>query len=161
MKPTHIILSGNDLYAIVAPELVNPDAPDNYKEALEQAIKDGVKFKDADLVKFLPIQQLKPYPIPDGYEVKVVNDDRVNPEWYQPYAILVPKEKSNFFKGGVTEMTPEAMIHYPPKQQSIEEAAEAYKKLKLPDDHYDAFIAGAKSQAAKEYWYEQFKQEKI
>lgn len=51
-----------------------------------------------------------------------------------------------------------------PKQQSIEESADDYAKQeywlgRLTSHHYckKDFIAGAKSQAAKEYWYEQFK----
>jgi hypothetical protein len=38
-----------------------------------------------------------------------------------------------------------------PKQETLEEAAERYKSLKLPDDLYDGFIEGAKWQAARMY----------
>lgn len=37
------------------------------------------------------------------------------------------------------------------KQETLEQAAKRYKDLWLPDDHYDAFIAGAKWQAEKMY----------
>jgi hypothetical protein len=37
------------------------------------------------------------------------------------------------------------------KQETLEEAAKKYKDLKLPDDLYDAFIAGAKWQAERMY----------
>jgi len=54
----------------------------------------------------------------------------------------------------------------PPKQPtSIEEAAEAYAISKDSSGvwvglYRGAFIEAAKSRAAKDYWYEQFKQEK-
>jgi len=38
-----------------------------------------------------------------------------------------------------------------PKQETLEQAAKQYKDLKLPDDLYDAFIAGAKWQAERMY----------
>jgi len=37
------------------------------------------------------------------------------------------------------------------KQETIEEAAVKYRDLKLPDDLYDGFIAGAKEQAKRMY----------
>jgi len=47
---------------------------------------------------------------------------------------------------------------------SIEEAADAYMDSKYPKtyhrgDEWKGFIAGAKSDAAKEYWYQQFKEQ--
>jgi hypothetical protein len=38
-----------------------------------------------------------------------------------------------------------------PKQETLEEAAERYKSLKLPDDLYDGFIEGAKWQQERMY----------
>jgi len=37
------------------------------------------------------------------------------------------------------------------KQETLEEAAKKYKDLKLPDDLFDGFIAGAKWQAERMY----------
>jgi hypothetical protein len=37
------------------------------------------------------------------------------------------------------------------KQETLEEAAVKYRDLKLPDDLYDGFIAGAKWQAERRY----------
>lgn len=41
------------------------------------------------------------------------------------------------------------------EQQTLEQAAKQYKDLHLPDDHYDAFIAGATWQAKRMYTVEQ------
>jgi hypothetical protein len=51
--------------------------------------------------------------------------------------------------------------HKVPKQQSIEEAAEkscSYDWKITREAYEEGFVIGAKSEAAKEYWYEQFKQ---
>jgi hypothetical protein len=40
----------------------------------------------------------------------------------------------------------------------LKEAAKKYKDLWLPDDHYDAFIAGAKWQAERMYTEEQVRE---
>ena len=56
---------------------------------------------------------------------------------YFEYKIIIPKEK--------------------PKQETLEEAAKKYKDLRLPDDLYDAFIAGAKWQAERMYSEEEVK----
>lgn len=37
------------------------------------------------------------------------------------------------------------------EKETLEEAAERYKSLKLPDDLYDGFIEGAKYQAERMY----------
>lgn len=58
-------------------------------------------------------------------------------------------------------------IDYNKKQQSIEEAADQYCDTKYQryrngvkwEAAKEGYIAGAKSQAAKEYWYEIFKTE--
>ena len=42
--------------------------------------------------------------------------------------------------------------------QELREAAKKYKDLWLPDDHYDAFIAGATWQAKRMYTEEQVKE---
>jgi len=44
------------------------------------------------------------------------------------------------------------------EQQALKEAAKQYKDLHLPDDHYDAFIAGAKWQAERMYTEEQVRE---
>jgi hypothetical protein len=46
-------------------------------------------------------------------------------------------------------------------KETLEEAAKKYKDLKLPDDLYDGFIAGAKSDAARDYWFKTFKEQFI
>jgi hypothetical protein len=52
----------------------------------------------------------------------------------------------------------ESIFSGKPKQETLEEAAKKYKDLKLPDDLYDGFIAGAKSDAARDYWFKIFKE---
>lgn len=160
-----------------------------HNENLEAVKRDRVYFKPehkeevwkvmyrAGLFKNLTIseQQGKAYPIPDGYEVKIGKDncgcnlpDATNDMCKYPeclYAILVPKDN--------TEKLVDAIVLHG-KQQSIEEGAKIYIGVK-PDltideeeryylsgvKEYDAFIAGAKSDAAKKYWYEQFKQQNL
>jgi hypothetical protein len=47
------------------------------------------------------------------------------------------------------------------KQETLEEAAKIHLNSgKIPND-YQSFIEGAKSDAAKEYWFEKFQQEQI
>jgi hypothetical protein len=47
------------------------------------------------------------------------------------------------------------------KQETLEEAAERYidSHYMLDSNSYNGFIEGAKSDAAKEYWFEKFQQE--
>jgi hypothetical protein len=47
------------------------------------------------------------------------------------------------------------------EQQTLKEAAKKYKDLRLPDDHYDAFIAGATWQAKKTLYTEEQVKEAI
>ena len=48
--------------------------------------------------------------------------------------------------------------------KTIEQAAQEYKnswdKFERTDESYYAFIEGARSNAAKEYWYKQFEKQK-
>ena len=41
-------------------------------------------------------------------------------------------------------MVPKEYFDFIPGRETLEEAAQRYKSLKLPDDLYDGFIAGAK-----------------
>lgn len=91
------------------------DGIDKEKKALESARREAVYFKP-DETKPVPFMQVgKPYPVPDGYEVKVgheiksiLKEDQWNPiseknyndginsksaRLFNKYAILVPKGK--------------------------------------------------------------------
>ena len=135
------------------------------------------------------LEQGKLYPVPDGYEIKIKKDyieleeyailvpkqeskckeycncareaikSGANRDWVdgiQDNCPLKPKQEPvNAFE----------YIEFMKKQYkqptSIEEAAENYAEgLSLKSNVVADFIAGAKSDAAKEYWFEIFKQEK-
>jgi len=126
----------------------------------------------------------KSYPIPEGYEVqKECTNVPCDGKHCNLVAILVPKEKLD---DRLKRYSTKDLIK--PKQQPIEEAVKqkslaiqqmAADKLNAGQKPYIAsqlyveymntiingfekeLIAGAKSQAAKEYWYEQFKKEKL
>jgi hypothetical protein len=132
---THLWLDDKGLKAVKKPFHIFSDSPNEetskmYQQALQQALDEGVYFKDNDhnvvavmeytieaaMVKF------KPYPVPDGYEVRVEEDVR-HPLYGSElpeceYAILVPKEK-----GLPSWVTDDSGPEKESKQQSIEEAA--------------------------------------
>jgi len=177
------------------------DAIIQYNKAIESAKSDAVYFKPHQEVSFLAaglnhwqMEEGKPYPVPDGYKIKI--EKGISQETFETvgYAILVPKEK------GISDeqVKQEAELSGVLIQQSIEEAAIDYCSQKYSNNGSgidwangkEGFIAGAKSQAAKERevilkfaewlqdkgvcfhgnplqgqspkdWYKQFKQEKL
>ena len=99
----------------------------------QDLIKDGVQAIDdeflewfvnnpsCDKVEVIPLRKSSGY-----------YDEKDNWHWdFLAYKIIIPKEE--------------------PKQETLEEAARNYRDLKLPDDLYDAFIAGAKWQQERSY----------
>ena len=148
-----------------------------YNEKLEAAMKQVVLFKDQLEISWtlgIPMEKGKLYPVPDGYEIKIKNgepcvdlDCHVPQDHIHQYAILVPKQVE-YMEAPAEPIVAAIMLERKLKQPtSIDEAAETYaaKETQYSSMHYEhscfkrGFIAGAKSDAAKEYWYQQFKQE--
>ncbi len=159
----------------------------NYHDALEAAKKQKVKFKNFKVIKNLHVNTIivvdgyemaiekgKLYPVPDGYEIKIEQPckDGCESSSYcldtcakSGYAVLVPKQEPVV----IVDSPDRTNLIINPVQQpaSIEEAAGKYANEKWSYDiklaeHSTSikdFIAGAKSDAAKEYWFEKFKKE--
>lgn len=76
------------------------------------------------------------------------------------YKIIIPRTTEQIinedYAGGL-EMG-QIIPKEEPKQETLEEAARNYKDLKLPDDLYDGFIAGAKWQQKRMYSQEDLKE---
>jgi hypothetical protein len=88
-------------------------------------IKDGVQPIDDEFLNWFVDN-----PSCEGVEVADLWKDG-NPSTHFSYQIIIPHEE--------------------PKQETLEEAADKYRDLKLPDDLYDGFIAGAKYQSERMY----------
>lgn len=179
MKPNTIELDSKGIFCYEAPAknllyASSMTMPESYNGALEQAKRDRVYFNSVMQPKHYITNILfgrswdemetgKQYPVPDGFEVKIENDEDY---FWKRYAILVPKEKCNGNCGmnycdenGCMERKRVLVEPYElPKQQSIEEAAtdswnnhgRLIPEASRSSDYMHGFIAGAKSQSAKE-----------
>jgi hypothetical protein len=130
------------------------------------------------------IEQGKHYPVPEEYEVKIEKKyvDLGSRERLMEYTVLVPKQEKGYPE---IDLKPENLTpnlrdsmdqlcgiptQISKQPTSIEEAAEKlFPFIDNPDmertnRHIKTqrinWIAGVKSQEAKEYWFEKFKQEK-
>ena len=99
----------------------------------QDLIKDGVQVIDDEFLEWFvknpTCEEIEVIPLrkSSGYY-----DEKEIWHWdFLAYKIIIPKEE--------------------PKQETLEEAARNYRDLKLPDDLYDAFIAGAKWQQERSY----------
>jgi hypothetical protein len=122
------------------------------KEWNEERIIDGKDIGDYSYKIIIPQKEPKKYPIggyaPGYYSCKCVTckQEFMGDKYAQqcePCAIEMIESN-----GGVNN---EGYAIEEPKQQTLGKAAKQYKDLKLPDDLYDGFIAGAKWQAERMY----------
>jgi len=196
MKPNAIVLTDQGIGCIEAPEkpessyihttsslYINTqwyketggykDPMTWYNEKLELAMKNVVLFKDKQLTfdmlskqKCFPYEERKLYPIPDGYEIKIVNTGTSFKKAMEGYAILVPKQEPcngtcgmNYCdENGCVERKRELVDNPVIQSTSIEEAAKKYADdydgMQWEKDRVEiAFIKGTK------WMQEQFKQE--
>ena len=113
----------------------------------EELIVDGVQAIDDEFLEWFVKN-----PTCEGVEYNK-NYNRGNGKDY--YKIIIPKEHKLIHQqiidavGGEDRFRKICKIEL--KQDSLEEAAERYKNLKLPDDLYDGFIAGYKLRQERSY----------
>jgi hypothetical protein len=157
------------------------DLWDEYNKKLEAAKRDAVCFNlDSEIVIrnihengiYLYTKTGKPYPVPDGYEVKIIED--MQSEYGGDYiAILVPKQESMNKIGYEREATESdkpkekdnsvntSRLMSFLKQQSIEEAAtKFYKNLLAYSDNLDLDKACPLTHKGVIHFMTQFKQQK-
>lgn len=171
MKPNKIILTPEGIKAIEAPHYRYPTHDNDwsneeakqyqeYKQALDKAIKEGVLFKHTETTAMAmgihdgEFEQGKLYDIPEHYSIKIENN----------YAYLIPKQEHGAGNMSIQLLERNSLERRLKEQPtSIEEAAEYYYlTLSRPLANEKglvetAFVSGATSEAAKEYWYQQFK----
>lgn len=123
----------------------------------QDLIADGVQAIDDEFLEWfvknpscenIEIEKWTDYKLENGKEIP-----------FFKYKIIIPQEESSSEYATNSKLMTEfgksiqlfidlekKLLKEEPKQQTLEQAAKQYKDLKLPDDLYDAFIAGAKWQ---------------
>jgi hypothetical protein len=117
-------------------------------------IKDGVQSIDDEFLEWFvknPNCEMVEVFKERHHGVEFIDD---YPKGFFDYQIIIPQEESKQFSldEDVYENTGMIIPKLPKQEQeTLEEAAVKYRDLKLPDDLYDGFIAGAKYQSKRMY----------
>ena len=149
-------------------------------------IKDGVQAIDDEFLEwFVKNPSCEKVEIGEGvrYEDEWIDNEdggEIFQHQYCSYKIIIPKEEPKFVTVNVESATGEDLgkvsyiplpnVDYIPKQETLEEAAEirfgtdmdsirGSKVYDLNTDLKRGFIEGAKSDAARDYWYNKWQQE--
>lgn len=158
-------------------DLINDGVQKIDDEFLEWFVKNPscefVEVKEVQSKLYVPIEKLTQYES-QPKELQFEHSSNINECYY--YKIIIPQEepKQDGFLESIDKSInmislANSMFAPEPKQETLEEAARNYANIthNRPLDEeeryyrdyqkYDGFIAGAKSDAARDYWFKQFK----